>query len=176
LRKKGFIYVVLVVMLIIVSFVYINLNYLYNPFTYPEGNIAEYDYSFATFKKPMVMEVVKWDESGKQSFYNYVTDEKEIKDLLVQFDKAHKNLGYYDYERYISELSENRGAEYNIIFRQVERWDENNVAHGRILITFTFYENNDVFEISGSHFYQLKESFKKDILNALSDEDKWITN
>jgi hypothetical protein len=176
LRKKAFIYVVLVVMFIIASFIYININYLYNPFTYPKGNIAEYNnYSFVTFKTPMVMEVVKWDESGKQSFYHYVTDEKEIKDLLQQFDNANKLVGY-NTQQYSEEMPVNEGAEYDIIFRQVDRWDENKVARGRILITFTFYENNNVFEISGAHFYQLKEGFKEDILNALSDKDKWITN
>ncbi|QPA31233.1 hypothetical protein [Thermaerobacillus caldiproteolyticus] len=108
---------------------------MYNPLTYPKGNIAEYDnYSFATFKKPMVMQVVKWDNGGKQSFYNYVTDEREIKNLLERFDNANK-LEDYNSERYLAEIPfDERGAEYNIIFRQVERWDENNVARGRILI------------------------------------------
>jgi hypothetical protein len=170
LRKKAFINIVLVVViLIIASFVYLNLSYLYNPFTFPKGNIGEYPhYSFATFKKPMVMQVVKWDTDGKRSFYHYVTDEEEIKNLLEQFDNAIKLEGY-DYEEYLEEIPiDERGARYEIIFRQVERWDENNVAHGRILITFAFYENNDVFEISGAHFYQFQEDFKKDILNALS--------
>jgi hypothetical protein len=146
---------------------------LYNPFTFPEGNIDDYShYSFTTFKKPMVMEAIKRETDGERSFYQYVTDEKDIKSLLKQFDEAHKHLGYYDNERYISELPDNRGAEYTIIFRQIEKWDDE-VAQGRILIEFSFFENNDVFEISGHHFYNLEEDFKEDILNAFSPE-QWL--
>ncbi|KGX90161.1 hypothetical protein [Pontibacillus marinus] len=173
--KKTFISIVIAVILIIIAFVYINLNYLYNPLTYPNDNIEKYDYSFLTFKKPIVMQVVKWDEEGQQSFYHYVTDEKKIKNLLEQFDRANK-MKDFTIDQYLANLPfGERGSEYNIIFRQVERWDHNNVAHGRILINFTFYKNNDVIEISGVHFYELKASFKEDILNALSNKDKWIT-
>ncbi|WP_456278841.1 hypothetical protein [Bacillus sp. AK128] len=175
LRKIRFVIIGVFILLVSV-FIYINQTYLYNPFTFPKGNIDEYPhYSFVPFKKPMVMEAMKRETDGERSFYQYVSDEKEIKKLLSQFDEAHKHIGKYDIERYISELPEDRGAEYTIIFRQVEKW-EDELAQGRILIQFFFYEKNDVFEMSGVHFYKLNESFKEDILSVLSDKDKWITN
>lgn len=171
MRKVRFVITGLILLLIL-SFVYINQTYLYNPFTFPKGNIAEYPhYSFTTFKKPMVMEAVKWDTNGEPSYFHYLTDEKDIKNLLKHFDEAHKHLGHYDNERYISELPEDRGAEYIIIFRQVEKWDDE-LAQGRILVQFSFFENNDVIEISGHYFYKLEEDFKEDILNVLSEEQR----
>ncbi|WNF38766.1 hypothetical protein RJD24_10230 [Bacillaceae bacterium IKA-2] len=173
MRKIRIVFIGLILLLIL-SFVYINQTYFYNPFTFPEGNIAEYPhYSFTTFKKPMVIEAIKRDTDGERSFYHYVTDEKDIKSLLKQFDEAHKHLGYYDNERYISELIEDRGAEYTLIFRQVKKWDDD-LAQGRILIQFSFFENNDVIEISGHHFYKLEEDFKENILNVLSEEP-WVS-
>ncbi|TFB13594.1 hypothetical protein E3U55_15860 [Filobacillus milosensis] len=177
MKKWLIIIIVLFVTLIIGSFIYINNNFLYNPFTYPEGNIAEYPhYSFKTFKNPMVLQAVKRESDGNRSFYHYVTNKEQIKNLLNHFDKANK-LENYDGEQYLSENPPNkRGAKYEIIFRRVESWDENNLARGRILIQFSFYENSKVFEIAGVHFYELKDSFKEDIFRALSDKEKWITD
>ncbi|QOR64760.1 hypothetical protein IM538_12915 [Cytobacillus suaedae] len=171
--KKSRFVIIGFILLLVLSIIYINYAYIYNPLTFPKGNISEYPhYSFTTFKKPMVMEAIKREPNGDRSFYQYIKDEKDIKYLLKQFDEAHKRVGSYDINRYISELPEDRGAEYTIIFRQVDKWD-GDVAQGRILIQFTFFENNDVFEISGHYFYSLEEEFKNDIVHAFS-EDKWF--
>lgn len=155
----------------ILSSIYVEKNYLYSPFTFPQGNIDDLsNYSFWDFKKPIVMQAVKWDE-GEQSFSHYVTNEEDIKNLLQQFDEARKM------EAYSSTPAEDSGAKYSIIFRQVEGfkqvedWDHD-IAQGRNLIEFRFYENYDVIDVSGVHFYELETDFRQDIVSLLYKE-KW---
>lgn len=168
MRRYG---VILLVVILAISVIYVNTNYLFSPIFFPKGNIAQYDYSFTSFKKPVLIEAVKWDIDGNQEVIHYVTDEQGVKRLLMEFDKAKKLEGYSN-EKYLSEAPfPERGAEYNINFKQVERW-EGDIAQGRILINFTFFENNNVFDISGSYFYELTETFKGDILNVLSKTER----
>jgi hypothetical protein len=45
--------------------------------------------------------------------------------------------------------------------RQVEKWDDE-LAQGSILIQFSFFENNDVIEISRHYFYKLEKELSKE--------------
>ncbi|WP_042146294.1 hypothetical protein [Paucisalibacillus sp. EB02] len=175
--KKKWGYIIAFIMLLLIgSQIHLSLSYFYTPLTYPKGNISLFeDITFTDFKKKMGIEVIKWENEVRSS-YQFVTDKKEIKDLLEQFDNADK-LEDYDMDKYLADLPEkDKGTKYNIMFRQLEELDNNLKVGGRVIISFEFYENHDVLEVSDFYFFTLSKRFKEDIYSAISDEEKWITN
>jgi hypothetical protein len=174
--KKKWGYIVLIIMLLLIGAqIHLSLSYLYTPLTYPKGNISIFkDITFTDFEKNMVIEVVKWEDDSKSN-YQFVTDNKEIKGLIKQFDDADM-LEDYDMDKYLADLPErDKGPRYNILFRQLEELEDDSRVGGRILVSFEFYENHDVLEVSDFYFFSLSEDFKKQIFSALSDEEKWVT-
>src|SRR5690606_41718089 len=106
-------------LLLIGAQIHLSLSYLYTPLTYPKGNISIFkDITFTDFEKNMVIEVVKWEDDSKSN-YQFVTDNKEIKGLIKQFDDAYK-FEYYDMDMFLADLPVmDKDLWYNILVRQI---------------------------------------------------------
>ncbi|QHE51590.1 hypothetical protein [Pontibacillus sp. HMF3514] len=149
--------------IIMIGFFIINssLKYLYNPFTYPDGLISEYDdYSYRTFKKPIVLIIRKFDLTEDETTLYSVKDIDTVKNILEQFDNAEK-LSSVDH--YPFESREEAGARYDVSVLQRDK------GH---LIPFSFFENSHMFDLSPTLYYKLDENFKEDLLNIASKKNK----
>src|SRR5699024_7668228 len=151
-NKKIIVGVVTVIIVLLLSFVWVNQKYLYTPFTYPTGLSSKYPhYSFLDFKKPILIEGIRDDVDGERSFSNYVTEEKVIKNVINHFVEAIE-LEDFDQKR-LEQASHSENSVYDVIVRRGDSWEGGNSrVYGPILIQFSFYEGADFFFIDNEYF------------------------
>ncbi|GGA86300.1 hypothetical protein [Ornithinibacillus halotolerans] len=173
-KKRKWIIVAVILLIIVISQIFVNVKYLYNPVTFPKGNVSDITrLSYTDFIRPLVFEAVTWDNDGNQYFYQYISDEKEIKNMIKLFDKSTK-LVDYSMDDFLEDMNEAETiGKYTFHLKQLVIVNGQEIA-GKTLFSFDFYEGKEVFKVSNAHFYELTNEFRDALFSALSDESKWV--
>jgi hypothetical protein len=136
----------------------IKSKYLYNPLTFPNGNLTDFGIRWSDFKKPIAIEADSWGEKGNQTIYIPIENDDIAKLIVNSFANLDK-INNYSYEKYINELPKVQGKRYTILVREIKSQN--------ILINFSFRENSNIAEVDGVHFYSISSDFKKAIIDVL---------
>jgi hypothetical protein len=153
----------LVIVLATIISVCIGSLYLYNPLNYPKGNLEDFSRVWTDFKKPIDIEAISWNK-GEETIYSPIIGDNRSARFVTGGFAGFKKIEGPDYKNYISQLPKDQGPEYTVIIRQVEsRTDK--FANGEILLQFSFYENSNIAQIDGVHFYSMPDSFKEKLID-----------
>ncbi|MET3504918.1 hypothetical protein [Halalkalibacter oceani] len=140
--------------------IWMNQNYFYTPFSYPDGVVAEHTYSFKDFKKPVSIYVEKRDFSSSDTPYLYskrMTDEEVVGELLGHLDRAKEVEDLIDPDAVYDESS----IQYRVFVL-------GNLYEGRDRQLFVMHygEDQDSFHIETNRYFELTPEFKNSLQEA----------